>query len=586
MIRLRQSFAGPILAAVCLLAAASAASAGTGPKWSSAQLADFADVVVTGRVDAVASAWDPAVNTIYTYITLDVDQIFKGSVGDRIVIKQLGGEVDGIGLVVADQATFSLGERVLLYLEARPRDGTLYTTAQWQGKWSIDTDAGVATRTVPSRDGGAGVDQVQMSEVRIAAAAAPARARAFINAAPPEAPSASAQPFTLFGFRFLTPPPVDVQSGGQPGLSGGGFTQIMTAMSIWNNAGTGTRYVAGSPNGGARCSSQFVGNGRVTITFMDPCGEMSNSGGTLAIGGAYFFNGGGGTVGGRSFNRAADGFVVNNDSSTALSLLTNPRCFQDIQLHELGHVLGLDHTNDSSAIMFPSINNNCFNQANSIGTDDRNGLAAVYGSTTPAPPPPTPGLTPPSSAPTNVTVTVNGLASLTVSWNAVTAYSAGAPSAATGYRVDFRTSPTAPVLVSLTSTSTTLSVGIPAGVVGTFYVSVTGVNSAGNGPTSGLVPFTIGGGPGPCASAPSPVTGVTGGVSGGVARVQWNASAGATSYLLQAGTSQGAANIVPLSDFGATTAVQAPVPSGFTAWVRIFARNACGTSTGVDFFIQ
>lgn len=588
MIRLRQSCAVSVLAAICVFAGLSPASAGSGPKWSSAQLADFADVIVTGRVDAIASAWDPAVNMIYTYVTIDVDDVLKGAVGDRVVVKQMGGSVDGYGVVVADQAAFTVGEQVLLYLEARPRDGSLYTSALWQGKWNIDVGAfgeRIAIRTDPAHDAMGVTDRMELSSAAAAARGA-RRSGAAISVAPAEAPAATAaSPFAFLGpYRWLSVPPVDMQAGGQSGLAGGGMAETATAISIWNAAGTGTRLVGGSASAAARCTSQLTGNGRVTISFNDPCGEISNAGGTLAIGGAAFFSGQGGTNSGTTFGRAVEGFVINNDSSTALSFLRVPGCFQDIQLHELGHVLGLDHTNDSTAIMFPSINNSCSSRPNGLAADDRAGLAAIYGGSTPPPPP---GVTPPSSAPTNVTVIVNGLASLTVSWGAVTSYVVGAPSAATSYRVDFTTVPGGPVVASVTSASTSLTVQIPAGVLGTFYVTVRGVNSAGSGPASAPVAFTIGSaGPGPCTSAPAAVTGVSGGVAGGVARVQWNASAGATSYLVQAGSAVGAANLFPLTDIGNSTAAQAPVPPGFTAWVRIFARNACGTSAGVDFFLQ
>jgi hypothetical protein len=587
MTALRQSYAVPALAALCLFALTTSAWASTGPKWSAAQLADFADVIVTGRVDAATSGWDPAVQSIYTYVTIEVDEVFKGAVGDRIVVKQLGGTVGAVGLVVADQPTFAIGEQVLLYLEARPRDGSLYTSALWQGKWNIASGAfgeRIAVRTDPAHAQAGVTDRIDLSSAQASARAA-RRSGARISVAPADAAmGVNARPFAFLGpYRWTTVPAVDVQSGGQPGLSGGGGAQIATAISVWNAAGTGTRLAGGSSAVARKCTSELTGTGRITISFNDPCGEISDSGGTLAIGGAAFFSGQGGTSSGVTFGRAVEGFVINNNSSVATNLLVQPGCFQDIQLHELGHVLGLDHTNDTNAIMFPSINNSCSSGAHGLGSDDRAGLAAIYGGST------TPGVTPPSTAPANVTVTVNGTTSLTVSWNAVTALVAGAPSAATSYRIDFRATPTGAVLVSASSASTTLPVAIPAGVLGTFYVSVTGLNSAGAGPSSTPVAFTIGSGtpgPGPCTSAPGPVSGVTGGVSGGIARVQWAASAGATEYLVQAGSTQGTANLFPLTNIGNNLGAQAPVPAGFTAWVRIFARNACGTSTGVDFFLQ
>ena len=48
------------------------------------------------------------------------------------------GRIGDEHLRVFDQAAFALGEEVLSFLEVRPRDGTLYTSALWQGKWEIE----------------------------------------------------------------------------------------------------------------------------------------------------------------------------------------------------------------------------------------------------------------------------------------------------------------------------------------------------------------------------------------------------------------------------------------------------------------
>ena len=48
---------------------------------------------------------------------------------------------------------------------------------------------------------------------------------------------------------------------------------------------------------------------------------------------------------------------------------------QTVILHENGHVVGLDHSSDINAIMYPS-----YQRANcTLGTDDRNGIRAIYG---------------------------------------------------------------------------------------------------------------------------------------------------------------------------------------------------------------
>jgi hypothetical protein len=543
------------------------AHAASGPKWSSSELAAFADVVVTGRVRSVTSAWDSQVNTIYTYVTVDVAEVLKGDIADRhITIKQLGGVAGEVGLSITDQAQFTVGEDVLLYLEARPRDGTLYTTALWQGKWAVQDDLRgerVAIRRQPRHHTGAD-DRQLLSSARQSAWAAGKR-KVAVDTRPAEVPIDSAYDetaqrasahFALLGpFRYLHSPYVDVQAGGQPGLAGGGFAELLSAINRWNAAGSAFRYLPGQGNIQARCSSQQLNNGRVTVSFMDPCGEMSNTGGTLALGGSYYLPDGGGTSNGQAFGRAVEGFVINNDSPTALQYLGTPGCFEDIQTHELGHVLGLNHSSDPTALMFGTIDRSaCVSGARGLRSDDLQGILFIYGdgSTGSAP----------SAPPTNVTV-ANGASAATVSWSAV----ANSSSQPMTYRVDFRSGHQdgGAVVASLTTAATSITVGIPPGVSGAFNVVITAVNAAGAGPASARVDFTVPSNQASCTTAPPAITGAAGTVTGQYAQVQWNAVAGASSYQLQVGSVRGGDDLLHLTDLGPQRAAGASVPPGFAA---------------------
>ncbi|HUE86391.1 MAG TPA: matrixin family metalloprotease [Vicinamibacterales bacterium] len=558
--------------------------AASAPRWSMPQLASFADIVLTGRIVSVTPAWDTGgawdtdVNAIYTYVTVDVAEVLKGDIGDaQVTIKQLGGVAGGVGLSISDQATFTVGEEVLLYLEARPRDGTLYTTALWQGKWALQRDARgqVAVRQPPG--GHAGADErVLVSEVRQSAALVHERRQA-LNTKPRETPPdrASAE-FALLGpFRYLHSPYVDAQSGGQPGLAGGGFAQMLSALNRWNAAGSAFRYRPGHGNSPPRCSTQLLDSGRVTISFMDPCQEMSNTGGTLALGGSYFVAGEGGTSNGQHFDRAVEGFVVNNDSPLALQYLSTPGCFEDIQTHELGHVLGLHHSSDPTALMFATIDgSSCAQGARGLRPDDVAGIVFVYG-----------GASPPQSAPANLGV-VLGSGAVTVAWSAVTSGSTYFDPMI--YRVDFRTGhqDSGPLAASRTTADTTLTVAVPPGVSGAFSVVVTAVNAAGAGPASSRVDFTVPTGSGSCGGPSHAVQGMRGTVTGEYAYVQWDPVDGATSYQLQVGTTAGGDDLLPRLDLGLHTGAGASVPAGFSAWIRVYAANQCGESQPVDFFLR
>lgn len=552
------------MAMVALLARPASSDANMTPTWSPADLTNFADLIVTGRVATQTSGWDPAVGAIYTYVTVDVDEVLKGFVAERrITIKQLGGVADELGLTVPTQAHFTSGEPVLLFLEARPRDRTLYTSALWQGKWSLDRQP---TGDHVARRAG---DQWLLQSVRAAADRLEAPSVFDLNTAPVDA--SASQTFTLMStpYRFSFVPPVDVQAGGQPGLPGGGVAEIRAATDQWNAAGSSFRFAHGVENGRPRCTSQFVGSYRVTISFLDPCGEISNTGGTLAIGGSYFSTTSGATVDGRFFRFALEGFVINNDSAVALQFLRQTGCFHNIQLHELGHVLGLGHSTDTTAIMFPSISTSCANGPSGLAADDLQGIRFIYpNALATAPGPPT------------ITRVTSAASAITVDWQP------GAGPPPTGHRLDFLFFGTTQVQSVVTGGASNATIPIPPGIQGTFTVQVSAFVTGVPGPPSSPFTFTIGETPHCTASPASPH--VSGFVLNDTAAVSWPPVPGATGYILQAGTTPGGADLVPATNLGLATGASASgVPAGFTAWVRVTAIDACGSMAAqTDFFLH
>ena len=131
-----------------------------------AALARASAAAVRGVVIAVTTRLDPAVDTLYTHVQLAVTRAWGvDAAPGSIALKLLGGADAERALVVGGQARFTPGEDVLVFLDVRPRDGTLSVTGLERGKWTMDggvsavasrhlhdAPAAVARDVVPARD--------------------------------------------------------------------------------------------------------------------------------------------------------------------------------------------------------------------------------------------------------------------------------------------------------------------------------------------------------------------------------------------------------------------------------------------------
>jgi hypothetical protein len=554
--------------AVMIVGASQKANASFAPQWSDQQLVDFSSAVVMGKVTSIASGWDG--NAIYTYVTIEVRRVLRGGITERqVVLKQAGGVVGDIGMELSGQARFQRGEEVLVFAEVRPRDRTLYTTALWQGKWTIQRDAAsgreIAMRSDPSTPNAS----VEVRDLATFSAAMAATAHDRVEemvTSPVEAPVENGtDPFATLDTpaRWTTQPViVDLQAGGQPGLPGGGLSQMQNVLANWNLAGAAFQWALRSTTAASRCQSPFSNTTFVVVVWNDPCAEMSNTGSTIAVAATWFTTApAGGTVNGVTYRQILEVTVTTNDSSAAQQFVLNGNCFQQVLLHELGHALGLGHTSDSTAVMFATVSfSQCSAAALPLQPDDVSGIRFIYpSSTSPGVPAPVTGL--------SATVVGN---SVTVRWNA----SAGA----TSYRLLATTGGVTVFDGNVGNNTTVAASGVPAG---TYTVTVFAVNAAGQS-AGASTSFTIGAGTRP--TAPATVTAFVG--AGRTVTVSWGVGAGATSYRLLA-VLNGA--VVFNQNVGATTSVgpvQVP-PGSYT--ITIFSVNAAGeslTGTSTSFVVQ
>jgi hypothetical protein len=535
------------------------------PAWSIEQLAAFSSLVVRGQVRGVTTQWDPAVNGLYTYTTIDVTETWKGELSTpTVVVKTLGGRLADIELAVDGQPVFRTGDDIVVFLEVRPRDNTLYPAGLWQGVWRTSRDELGQLVVERQRPSSTVVDRSSFAAMRSTAAMSRPSSASFV-AAPTELSAVSS-------FSFLPPSeggpgrwhesdnatPVFVDfSAPTPGL-GGGLAELDAAIGQWNGSGMNLllqRGVGRSP----RCAATFEGDGRISITFNDPCGEVSDSGSIVGIGGAYMtpvFR----VVSGVSFAKIVQGVVVLNNSAGALALLAQRGCFQDAITHNLGHTIGLGHSAVAGAMMQPDPLAGCTTAPSPLAADDIAGIRAIYpsGSVNALPGPPT-GL---NSLVTGTTVNL--------SWVAP-----AIGGAVTTYVVEAGSAPGLTNLANVPTNSTATAAGFAGVPPGVYYVRVRGSNALGTGAASNEIQLAVG------CTIPPPPTALAFTKIGAQVTFTWTAPTGGAAldgYTFVVGSAPGLENLLIVNQGPATT-LTATGPPG-TYFVRVKSRNFCGLSVG------
>lgn len=378
-----------------------------------ADLAQQADVIVVGTITALTSAWGETQH-IVTQIQLSVDDVLKGYIRERhVTVIQAGGLVGDVQLRIDGTPEFTVGEKVLLFL-TKTKDGGLTVLHMYQGKFSVftDTDSGVEMTYRDMSPEGVHV----LSDGRSMRAATEAAngflpladlktriqgalSRDVIASRPivplvPLKNEREESSFTLLGspaVRWFEPDsgqPVTMKlnpSASPPGAPGALWAALMAWMGV---SGSSFRFAYG----GLTTAAGLRYDGENAISFGDPLGQMSPPfvsqevnpltgkplcRGTLAIGG-YFRSGSVTTiVNGQPYYKIIEGDLVFADGWEGCDNgVSNASHVAEIATHELGHVLGLGHSEDTDATMYAMAHFD--GRGASLRADDSAGLQALY----------------------------------------------------------------------------------------------------------------------------------------------------------------------------------------------------------------
>lgn len=362
------------IVAAFVLAATVPSAASTFVLMSAAQLAAAANGAWLARVQAVASGMTPE-GHIYTYVTLLADNKLSGpaEMPDRLVLRELGGRVGDTDMVVYGSPEFSVGERVVVFLE-QADDGTFRTYQHAMGKFRVEPDFSTG-QALAVRDWGGNPDRVSVAHPITGAVSAPlsdrrplreivdtirgstadggaAPLRRPIVARPPEldrmlTEDAPTPAFTYLGFRSRTavfPAPLRyVVDMTPPATISGHLAALVNSMSSWEHP---TNDISLRVGGSADITEGYGGcGGGNRIVNEDPAGELSNPAncaGMLAVGG-YCVQGSHTGPRGETYRTIVSSKVVFADGWGGCAVW-NVDNYTEIGAHELGHGIGFGHS--------------------------------------------------------------------------------------------------------------------------------------------------------------------------------------------------------------------------------------------------
>jgi PKD repeat protein len=416
------------------------------------QLIAKAPVIVDGTVLSTNAVERDG--RIVTETVVSVARTLKGHAAETITIREIGGELDGRITKVFGTPEFASGEKVLLFLEQTP-EGLYRTVDLFVGKFSaaqlmdgrrlwFRNDVAEKVTLLEANFEPLAVPNVQRDAVKfetyVAERVAGRPGLANYGIANPvlarqEAGIGGGRPiqsnFTLIveptvyrWFGFDNGNTANWYSGGtQTGYTGGGVTELQTAMAAWTNYSqakilysyAGTR---GGPWGGLNSRNNVN-----EILFDDPNGEIAgtfnrSTGGVVGTGGFNGVTSGGnwtspfhfddahpqGTM--RAYN-IVEGNLTIQDGVTPSNGVSSNRLAEIIS-HEFGHTLGFGHSPENSALMYASVTG----LGPQLRSDDQIAARWLYpnGNVTPPPTAQAP------AAPTNLAATASGN-SITLSWS-------------------------------------------------------------------------------------------------------------------------------------------------------------------------
>lgn len=387
--------------AVALCVTPGGADATTMVPVSDAELVDGATAIVVARVTGLQSLPDPSGRRVVTDVSITVDEVLAGNVATRTLrVRIPGGRVSGLEMRVHGAPQFRIGERAVLFLTVG-RDGTLRVAHLSQGKWSVEVDgasgAELAVRTEAP-------DVRMLAPVAVSAAATlgsgevrrledlrrlvrqrrASQRTSVVLAGADTAPPSGAVAQTSASFTFLGAGARWFEPDSEEGIvlvaPRDGFLQVNQAAGAWNAIADSAARIDLRPTD---TPVPFAFDGTNAIVFRDPSGVIDppiGCRGTLAVTIVYVAPAETRVVRGRTFARIIEADIAVADGWDGCGFYESPANLTEVLAHEMGHLLGLGHSNDPDATMASAVHFDGRGGAPAtvLEDDDRAGAVFLY----------------------------------------------------------------------------------------------------------------------------------------------------------------------------------------------------------------
>lgn len=388
---------------VVVLLASVEASATTAQQISREEQVATADAICIGRCTHIETRL--VGDNIYTYITLDVREVMKGQITPgTLVIKQVGGAVGSRGEWIYGSPRFDVGRDSLVFL-ASNGSGAYVVDGLFMGNYFIEQ--GLDGREWVRRDQGDGAvvlpnaavapgdtfELLPLEDLRSYVVSTVARSRARQQALAAQIPEEYTRPFegesevtpsfvlmnntrwfepdTDTPIQFMVNPENFQGTTGQDQLLVDAVKDALAAWSTIDGCKLKLEY------GGVdtfRCG--WAPADSVTQVSIDCHNEVASTGcrSIIAIGGGHWTRGTTIEVNGVTFYKIVEADVTLNDGFC--DLYANSVALREILTHELGHCIGLAHSQDSNANMAPFVHND--GRGATLTEDDKEGARFIY----------------------------------------------------------------------------------------------------------------------------------------------------------------------------------------------------------------